>query len=331
MFFRELKGYDRSTGWFERGINRLYAQAMITIIMGSPPLAFRNLGQNFGLGHDKAMLVDPRNKKLNPDEIDFLDTYVQQAEFMRVDWFMVGEKPLPGMAFFTNIIKKINLYPRSDIANRHWGFWGKINQVRMAFEDKTISLKKKTEKAKFSDFSLLEQKRALQILAKDGQKAMEKYVSKCYVDDVHFLYERAQRSLAEMGPYGKVFGNLMLFPRAYWEKLSKFSKKMTGKYVPFNERTRAFKVIASILIGGALVGVAYTKTTGRRKPPYDPLVLLAYQTGGLMIGTVEALNDVYVETINAVRGDRRALAALTSSVPKLADHFIPFYNYALRG
>lgn len=331
VFFRELKGYDRSTGWFERGINRLYAQAMITIIMGSPPLAFRNLGQNFGLGHDKTMLVDPRNKKLTSNEIDFLDTYVQQAEFMRVDWFMVGEKPLPGLTWLTNIIKKVNLYPRSDIANRHWGFWGKINQVRMAFEDKTISLKKKTEKAKFSDFSLLEQKRALQILAKDGQKAMEKYVSKCYVDDVHFLYERAQRSLAEMGPYGKVFGNLMLFPRAYWEKLAKFSKKMTGKNVPHKERLRAFKVISSILIGGALVGVAYKKVTGRREPPYDPLILLAYEPGGLALATVEAVSDVYNDTIMAVRGDKRALAALTSSIPSLADHFIPFYNYTLRG
>jgi len=36
VFFRELKGYDRPENWFDRGINRLYAQAMITIIMGSP-------------------------------------------------------------------------------------------------------------------------------------------------------------------------------------------------------------------------------------------------------------------------------------------------------
>ena len=44
VFFRELKGYDRSAGWFERGINRLYSQAMIAIIMGSPPLADRISG-----------------------------------------------------------------------------------------------------------------------------------------------------------------------------------------------------------------------------------------------------------------------------------------------
>jgi len=331
LFFRELKGYDRSTGWFERGINRLYSQAMITIIMGSPPLAFRNLGQNFALGHDKAMLIDPRNKKLTPDDIVYLDTHVQQAIFMQTDWFMTGEKPLPGLGLLTKIIKKVNLYPRSDVANRHWGFWGKINQVRMAFDDKNIDLKKKTEKAKFSDFSLLEQKRALQILAKDGREAMEQYIAKVYVDDTHFLYERAQRSLAEMGPYGKVFGNLMLFPRAYWEKLVKHSKKMTGKNVPFSERERAFKVISSIIIGGMLVSASYKKITGRQKSPYDPLELLAYEPGGLMLSTVGTVSEVYINFIMATKGDEKALADLTTSLPALADMFIPFYNYTLRG
>ena len=330
VFFRELKGYDRPENWFDRGLNRLYAQAMTTIIMGSPALSFRNLGQNFALGHDKAMLIDNRNKKLTPDEIDYLDTYVQQAEFMRVDWFMTGEKPLPGLKFLTDIIKKVNLYPRSDIANRHWGFWGKINQVRMAF-NKDVSLAKKMEEAKFSDMTLLEQKRALQILTKDGQKAMEKYVTRVYVDDTHFLYERAQRSPAEMGRMGRVFGNLMLFPRAYWEKLAQHSKKMTGKNVPYKERLRAFKVIASVLIGGMLISAAYMKVTGRRKPPYDIFELLAYEPGGLAIQTINAVSDIFSNMVLASKGDKRALATLTTAIPEALDMFIPFYNYALRG
>jgi len=312
--------------------------------MGSPALSFRNLGQNFGLGHDKFMLIDPRNKPLTKDDIDYLDTYVQQAEFMRIDWFMTGEKPLSfkigkvqiGLERLTNLIKKINLYPRSDIANRHWGFWGKINQVRMAFMKVVpgsfdISLDKKMEEAKFSDMTLLEQKRALQILCKDGEEAMDRYVSRVYVDDTHFIYERAQRSPAEMGRIGRVMGNLMLFPRAYWEKLAQHSKKMTGKNVPYKERLRAFKVIASVLIGGMLVSAAYKKTTGRIKSPYDPLELLAYAPGGLMISTVGTVSDVYIDFILASKGDEKAMADLTTSLPALADMFIPFYNYALRG
>lgn len=330
VFFRELKGYDRPENWFDRGLNRLYAQAMTTIIMGSPALAFRNLGQNIGLGHDKMMLIDPRNKNLTPEELDYLETYVQQAEFMRIDWFMTGEKPLPGLKFLTDIIKKVNLYPRSDIANRHWGYWAKINQIRMAF-DKDVSLEKKMKAAKFSDMTLLEQKRALQILSKDGQKVMEKYVARVYVDDVHFIYERAQRAPAEMGRMGRVFGNLMLFPRAYWEKLAQHSKKMTDKKAPFREQVRAFKVIASVLIGGALVSVAYQKVTGRRKPPYDPFELLAYQPGGLAVQTINAVSDVFTNLVLASKGDERALAALTTAIPNALDMFVPFYNYALRG
>ena len=330
VFFRELKGYDRPENWFDRGINRLYAQAMTTIIMGSPALSFRNLGQNFGLGHDKLILIDPRNKPLAKGNIDYLDTYVQQAEFMRVDWFMTGEKPLPGLKFLTDIIKKINLYPRSDIANRHWGFWGKINQVRMAF-DKNVSLAKKIEGAKFSDMTLLEQKRALQILSKDGEEAMEEYVTRVYVDDTHFIYERAQRSPAEMGRVGRLLGNLMLFPRAYWEKLAQHSKKMTDKRAPFREQVRAFKVISSVLIGGMLVSAAYKKVTGRRKSPYDPLELLAYEPGGLAVSTIQAVSDIYTNMILASKGDERALAALTTAIPEALDMFIPFYNYALRG
>jgi len=330
IFFRELKGYDRPENWFDRGINRLYAQAMTTIIMGSPTLSFRNLGQNFALGHDKAMLIDPRNKKLTPDEIDYLETYIQQAEFMRVDWFMTGEKPLPGLKFLTDIIKKVNLYPRSDIANRHWGYWGKINQVKIAF-NKDVSLAKKMEEAKFSDMTLLEQKRALQILSKDGQEAMAKYVARVYIDDTHFLYERAQRSPAEMGRMGRVMGNLLLFPRAYWEKLAQHSKKMTDKRAPFKEQVRAFKVIASVLIGGMLVSAGYKKVTGRRKSPYDPLELLAYEPGGLAIQTINSVSDIFSNMVLASKGDERALATLTTAIPEALDMFIPFYNYALRG
>ena len=106
---------------------------------------------------------------------------------------------------------------------------------------------------------------------------------------------------------------------------------MTGKNVPFSERARAFKVISSVIIGGMLVGIAYKKVTGRRKNPYDPLVLLAYETGGLMVGMVSDLTEVYIDTISAVQGNKGALSALTSSIPNLADEFIPFYNYALRG
>jgi hypothetical protein len=227
------------------------------------------------------------------------------------------------------MVNKIAIYPYSDLANRHWGYWAKINQIKRAFTgDK--SLDKKMKSAKFSDMELTEQKMALQILAKDGEEAMVRYAARVYVDNTQFLYDRSQRSPAEMGRFGRVAGNLMLFPRAYWEMLLKQSKKFTGKNVPFDERARAFKVLANIIGGGILVGAAYKKVTGRRQNPYDPLVLLAYEPGGLAIGTVGAVTDIYTNIIMASKGDSRALAALTTAIPKAADMFIPFYAYTIR-
>lgn len=328
-FFRELKGYNRPENWFDRGLNRLYAQAMQTIIMPSPVLSGRNLLQNIAFGHDKSLLINPLNKKLTPDEIDYFNTYISQVEAMKADWLMVGEKPLPGLGGLTKIVRKIGIYPYSDLANRHWGYWAKINQVKRAFAgDK--SLDKKMKGAKFSDMEAVEQKQALQILAQDGEEAMARYVARVYVDNTQFLYDRSQRSPAEMGRVGRWAGNLMLFPRAYWEMLYKQGRKMGGKYVPVRERVRAFRVIASVIGGGILIGAAYKKVTGRKENPYDPIVLLAYEPGGLAIGTVEAVTDVYINLLMASKGDDRAMAALTTAIPKAADMFIPFYAYTTR-
>ena len=328
-FFREIKGYNKATNWFDRALNRLYAQAMQTIIMPSPVLAGRNLLQNMAFGFDKSILIDPRNKHLTKAELEYFDKYVSQVASMKADWLMVGEKPLPGMATLTKMVDKISFYPYSDLTNRHWAYWAKINQVHRAFEGNK-SLEKKMEEAKFSDMELIEQKMALQILAKDGVDAMSQYIARVYTDDIHFLYDRSQRSPAEMGRFGRVAGNLMLFPRAYWEMLYKQSKKLGGEHT-HKEQMRALKVLFSVIVGGILVGEGFKKVTGRKQNPYHPIELLAYTPGGLALGTVENVSNVYENMLFALKGDERALATLTTAIPAAADMFIPFYAYTLRG
>ncbi|GAH64376.1 unnamed protein product, partial [marine sediment metagenome] len=163
-----------------------------------------------------------------------------------------------------------------------------------------------------------------------GLKAIQKYITRTYVDDIHFVYQRAQRAPAEMGRVGRIWGNLMLWARAYWEKIFFHTGKVIGKNIPFKERWRGLGVLSNIIIGGMLVGAAYKKVTGRRENPYNPLTLLAYRPGGLALGAVEAASDVYVNMILASKGDKRALAVLTTAFPHAADMFIPFYDYALR-
>ena len=328
FFLQNLKRYNIQRGFFERNLARAYSQAMRVIIMPSPVLSFRNLFQNLAFEHDKSILIDPRNKNLSDADVEYIETYVLQQRAMIEEYFMVGEKPLPGLKFVTGLIDKIKIYPYSDITNRYWSFWAKKNQVNRAMENRSIE--KIMSEAKFDDITALEQKRALSILAKDGEQAMGRYVSRVHVDDIHFLYERAQRSPAEMTVMGRVLGNLMLFPRAYGEKLARQTKKVISTKVGLDERLRAFKVISAVIAGGMMTGAIFRMVTGRRKNPYDPLEILSYEAGGLALGAIEAANEVYSNMLLALKGDERALAALTVAIPRAADMFIPFYDYSLR-
>ena len=332
VFLRELKGYNKPEGLVERTLNRVYAQAMQTIIMPSLVMFGRNCLQNLAFGYDKTIIIDPRNKKLSEGRIKYLNTYISQIQSMKVDWFMTGEKPLPGLAWLTKIVNKVGIYPYSDQGNRHLGYWAKINQVDRAFKGiDANSTEKQIEKAmrgaKFDDIERTERIMALEILAKDGEEAMARYVARCYVADTEFQYNRAERSPMEMGR-GKWLSNLMLFPRAYWEMLLKHGKHF--KEGSIRQKARAFKVLTSIIVGGLIVGEGYKKVTGRRQNPYNPLRLLAYEPGGLAIGTVEAFSDVISNTILALNGDERAARALATAIPRLSDMIIPFYDYTLR-
>lgn len=328
IFLRNLKRYNIQGGFFERNIARIYSQAMRTIIMPSPVLAYRNLYQNLAFEHDKSILIDTRNKNLTADEIAYLETYVQQVRGIVEEYFMVGEKPLPGLRTLTDLVDHVKMYPFSDVANRYWGFWAKINQLHRALEKETI--KEMMKESRFNDITELEQRRALAILARDGKEAMAKYVSRVHVDDIHFLYERAQRSPAEMTTMGRTAGNLMLFPRSYGEKLAHASNKaLKGK--SYNEQWRGLKIIFSVVGGGMAVGSIFTITTGRKRNPYDPLQILSYQPGGLALGAITQIGKVFSDTLLAIGGDKKASYRLTSEIPRMADMFVPFYAYVMRG
>jgi hypothetical protein len=327
-FLSNLKKYNIEGGWVGDQMARLYAQASQIIIMAQPVLAGRNLFQNAAFEHDKSILFDPRNENLTTDEIEYMETYVQQLRGMMEEFFMINERSLPGTKTLMKVLRKIKIYAWSDATNRQWGFWAKINQVKRA--QKAESISEMMERAKFEDMSELEQIRALGILARDGNEAMARYVSRVHIDDIHFLYERAQRSPAEMGSLGRVFGNLMLFPRAYTEKLAHQVSKLTSKTSSQQERYRAAKILVSVMGGGIMVGTIYSMMTGRRNP-YNPLNILSFRLGGLILGLTEDVNETYNLSMRAIGGDKKALYALTTLLPQQADRFIPFYDWTLRG
>ena len=297
--------------------------------MPSPVLSFRNLFQNAAFEHDKTILIDPRNEPLTSKDVEYLETYIQQQRAIIEEYFMMGEKPLPGLKAISQLVEYVKLYPVSDVANRRWSFWAKINQVRRALKADTTT--EMMTEAKFADISDFEQRMALSILAKEGKDAMARFVARTHVADIHWLYERSQRAPVEMGGgLPRIYGNLMLFPRAYGEKLTRAANKML-RGTSYEEQWRGLKTLIAVIGGGLVAGAFYMKITGRKRNPYDPLAVLSWRPGGLAQGTIDAVGLAYSNMIMAAGGDKRSLVAFLNALPGMANMFIPFYNIALRG
>jgi len=331
LFLLNLKHYNITGGLIEEEMARLYAHAVQSLLMISPALTGRNLLQNIAFEFDKTTLFDPRNKNLADDDIDFIETHVVQKRAMVDEFFMLNQQLYPGFNWLKKFIDKVKIYPQSDIANRYWCYWAKKNQTDRAINNYPDNIEKMMKSAKFSDMTHLEQIEALRVFAKDGKQAMARFVAKVHTDTIHFLYERAQRSRMEQSPLGKSIGNLMLFPRAYTEMLAHQAVKIFSDSTSLDEKRRALKNIFSVMAGGMLVGSTYVKVTGRKRNPYNPLNIFAYQLGGLSLSIIEMVGDSYSNFISALAGDDMALKVFINTVPNIPKTFIPFYVYILRG
>jgi hypothetical protein len=332
LYLQELKGYNAPRNWIERWSRRIWAQTAQTLLENSISIFSYNLIEETALGADKSTIFDPRNKALSPEREAYRETYCQQQQAMLEQFFMVNEKALFFLEPLNRLARRISLTAHSDVVSRSLAFWGKINQVDRALTAETT--KEMANQAKFQDMSLLEQRKALAILAKDGKEAMAKYVARVYTDTTHALYERSQRSPAEMGQ-GQALANLMLFPRMYTERLVRAAAKVLGKDVDPTTRYRGAKIIVSTVLGGALLGMLFAKVTGRRDNPYNPLNIIKWRFGGLYLAGVEALNELYITTIQLFEGDdkqkKQALNDLPAKLTKVPEMFVPFYAHTIRG
>ena len=339
IFLRELQGINFIGGPVEKAVRMVYGQAMTSLIQANPAVAFRNLFQNMGFYPDRSDLVNPKNRAMTPKEMEFQEREVFQDSNIEI-WMHTSEaflNQVPGLRVLNTIAGKVKIYAWSDRLNRMWGFWAKKNTVERAMVSGK-PLEQKLKDLKFKDMSNTQQKRALEVLSTEGVDAFGNYVAKATVEDVHFIYDRAQRSPAEVYPgSARILLNLALFPRAYAEKLVRSTQKVRtgikgGKVTP--EGARALKSILSVMAGGYLVGEVYKMVTGRQDNPYSPINIISYEVGGLSVSSLTDASKFGTDILTAVMSQdpelkQMAMGRLTMTAPRLGDMFIPYYMLIL--
>ena len=333
LMIEEAKGFRDSGTVLNRSLRRLTSQAF-RATFARPWMTFRNLWQNFAFNEDLSHgdLLPFRNTPLDDADLKYFNERVDQTQPLRHHFLMQEEKPLLGFRRMSRLVDRLAHYAWADKQNRSLAYWGRINRVRRALKGVDLndagSVKRAMDRAGFAGLELVQQRRALEIWAANGADWMTRYVAGEHVMNIHFAYERAQRSIVEMGTSGRTWANLMAFPRSWAERIYRESSKVVrgGDY---SSRYRAVGRIIQMTIVPIIVGELLKRVAGKKRNPYNPLNILMWTPGGLVVGAVTAVGETIWSTLNALMGDKQALSSLPDRYSRLAKLYLPFYEIVM--
>jgi hypothetical protein len=343
----EMKGYPQPEGLLASTINRIYAQVASSVFV-QPALVFRNKFQNWAFNPDyhKGLMFLPTNKPLTAQQQTWFEIYVAQLKVIEQDYLLQGEAPIRGFGRFTKAANKVSLYSWSDKSNRAEAYYVRMNRVQRAIDryDQDGDLAKLIRESGLSEFEPRQQAEALELLAMNrveydaegldavtGREAFARYNAQQLVNNVHFLYDRAQRAPAEQGSSGKTLGNILVFGRSWGERfVLQGSKIKSGSGATTAERVAAAQVISGMLIAGFLANATYKFMTGKDQDPYNPLNIFTWAPGGLALGAVTDMSEAIYDMLAAATGNKEALSRLPSKISQTLDVALPLYKIAIQ-
>jgi len=339
----QMKGYRETGGPLAQILRRLYAQTA-AVVFWRPHLAVRNIMiQNLGFNPDRlSMFKLSTYKPLSGQDLVYFKTYIDQTKGIMHDLLMAMEKPFLGLGRLTRFARKTSGYSLSDKVNRMLAYTMRKTKVLNALEqyesDKDMS--RLLNDSGLYDLLLEQQQHALKLLARDkvnynvpgldatsGEEAFARYIAEKTVKAIHFTYDRALRAPTEVGPTGEIVGNLLVYPRSYFQRLYLQARKLDPNLRATQaEKTHAARSVAEMVIIGTLVGELYRRLTGLKKNPGNPINILTWTPGGLLLGAAINISKLVGDIFMAITGDKDAQGRLPTEIPLVADVELPFYK-----
>jgi hypothetical protein len=341
----EMKGYHEDGGAIVYFVERLYAQTA-SAVFWRPDLALRNLFQNLAFNPDfhMGMIFHPEDKRLSPERREWMQVFVYQNRSIEQDYLLRYRKSLPGFDWLTRLANKTSLFPWSDRVNRDLCFWARINRVDRALARyrKDGNVDRLMTDSGAIDLAPRQQAEALELLGVDlvdyrvpgmemvtGEEAFARYIAHEHTHNVHFIYDRSERSPAEMGAAGKTLGNILVFQRSWAERLLLQGNKIFDSKSTRQERQYAVQIILGIIVVGLVMGEVYRRITGKSRNPYNIIQVLLWSPGGLALGVTEEISKFTYETVGVAAGDKpslsRAIDGLVQAT-RIAEITMPFYR-----
>jgi len=339
----QMKGYREDGGPIAQILRRLYSQTA-AVVFWRPHLAVRNIMiQNLGFNPDRLdMFKLSTYKPLSGQDLIYFKTYIDQTKGIMHDLLMASERPFMGLGRLVRFARKTSGYSLSDKVNRMLAYTMRKTKVLNALEqyksDKDFP--RLLNDSGLHDLTLEQQQHALKLLARDkvdynvpgldstsGEEAFARYMAEKLVKSIHFTYDRALRAPTEVGPTGEIVGNLMVYPRSYFQRLYLQARKLDPNVRATQaEKLHAARSVVEMVVIGALVGELFRRLTGLKKNPGNPINILTWTPGGLMLGAAINISRLVGDIFMAITGDKDAQGRLPTEIPLVADVELPFYK-----
>jgi hypothetical protein len=284
----------------------------------------------------------------------YFGTYVDQAPLLNSDIAQLGVKPLP---FWWRPIELLaQSFGFFDRTGRIHAFTVRGQRVLHAFEgfdpakSTAKALVERMRAAGLDEMIPDQQARFIEELHQHGLNAAANYAANVHVSVVHGRYERWNRSPAEMGELGRIYGSVMEYPRGKVQQLlTDGGKLLRGNWA--EKRTAAGRLIGQYVTIGLtqmlvdrIRGLSEKDREDQDAPgwldlsapyglkdflnPAKTLGGLVWKAGGVSLDLLKNMGDWSQALVKVLSGDHAGRAAFEKTSTTLARDFVPYWQQA---
>jgi hypothetical protein len=323
----------------------------------------------WGLLHPKALSWLPGGKR-------YFYQHTDESKILRPESFYGDREGLHGYLVHAASLGHVPLKPGrgplmraatwlsqsfelGDLAGRQLVFRVRARRVFQAFrslssESSTADIESAMRRAGIAALEPYQRAQFIANWARLGLLSAVHYAADAHTSNVHFRYERYQKSAWEMGETGRALTTLLSFPRAFAERFVKDGQMLLGRhdgtlgdrvaaatrilftYAMFNltqnllsmlagePEDKKDKRMAAATRYGPLGGF-FAKSVAS---PWETFQAVAWRPGGIGASLAGDMGDWVKAAGATVGGDQRAYSTFVNMSSRLARSFLPFYKQA---
>lgn len=341
--FKTMKGVSEVPTTLE-SIYIMAARTVYSAVFAQPRLMFRNLLQNHAyypnqIAYNKWLLnKKARNRTMTEERLEYFNTNIPQD--LKKHLFELGKTQVKKGS---SLVERWSQYQEivssgyswSDRTNRFNAFGAKLMELDEIKEWTSEVIK---EESYFKGSTVQERKHALYLYHHQGLEAYKRYIAERQISNIHWMYDRAQRSPNEQGTKGRMFGAMLTFPKSVLLTTVRGLKNIKRYGFTKTGMKALWATLYSVWIGAEIANQIYGHASGDKKSkPYLFMRIFKHSPGGILLGAAKdtignVLSSVFDFAYAETEKDKwAAYNKINQAITSAGDSMIPLWKMVIAG